>query len=69
MLYGWGGRSRTYGTRYQKALPYHLATPQQHASYTKQVLSSQDNNCVIFTFILTILPNTAKLALEAYFLA
>ena len=27
---GWGGRIRTYGTRYQKPLPYHLATP-QHA--------------------------------------
>ena len=27
-LYGWGGRIRTYGTRYQKPLPYHLATPQ-----------------------------------------
>lgn len=26
---GWGGRIRTYGTRYQKPLPYHLATPQQ----------------------------------------
>tara|TARA_B100001093_G_scaffold183380_1_gene176021 strand:+ start:685 stop:870 length:186 start_codon:yes stop_codon:yes gene_type:complete len=26
---GWGGRIRTYGTRYQKALPYRLATPQQ----------------------------------------
>lgn len=25
---GWGGRIRTYGTRYQKPLPYHLATPQ-----------------------------------------
>ncbi len=25
---GWGGRIRTYDTRYQKALPYHLATPQ-----------------------------------------
>ena len=24
---GWGGRIRTYGTRYQKALPYRLATP------------------------------------------
>ena len=24
---GWGGRIRTYGTRYQKPLPYHLATP------------------------------------------
>ncbi len=25
---GWGGRIRTCGTRYQKPLPYHLATPQ-----------------------------------------
>lgn len=25
---GWGGRIRTFGTRYQKALPYRLATPQ-----------------------------------------
>lgn len=28
---GWGGRIRTYGTRYQKPLPYHLATPQQRS--------------------------------------
>lgn len=28
---GWGGRIRTYGTRYQKPLPYHLATPQQQS--------------------------------------
>ena len=28
---GWGGRIRTYGTRYQKPLPYHLATPQRPA--------------------------------------
>ena len=27
---GWGGRIRTYDTRYQKPMPYHLATP-QHA--------------------------------------
>ena len=26
---GWGGRIRTYDARYQKPLPYHLATPQQ----------------------------------------
>ena len=26
-LYGWGGWIRTSGTRYQKPLPYHLATP------------------------------------------
>ena len=31
---GWGGRSRTYDARYQKALPYHLATPQRSASIT-----------------------------------
>ena len=28
-LPGWGGRIRTYDTRYQKPMPYHLATPQQ----------------------------------------
>ena len=25
--YGWGGRIRTYGTRDQNPMPYHLATP------------------------------------------
>ena len=25
---GWGGRIRTYGTRDQNPMPYHLATPQ-----------------------------------------
>ncbi len=29
---GWGGRIRTYDTRYQKPLPYHLATPQQRGA-------------------------------------
>ena len=24
---GWGGRIRTYGTRDQNPMPYHLATP------------------------------------------
>jgi hypothetical protein len=28
MKVGWGGRIRTYDTRYQKPMPYHLATPQ-----------------------------------------
>lgn len=28
---GWGGRIRTYDTRYQKPMPYHLATPHQRA--------------------------------------
>ena len=27
-MYGWGGRIRTYGTRDQNPMPYHLATPQ-----------------------------------------
>ena len=27
-IIGWGGRIRTYDTRYQKPMPYHLATPQ-----------------------------------------
>lgn len=27
--FGWGGRIRTYGTRDQNPLPYHLATPQR----------------------------------------
>ena len=27
-IYGWGGRIRTYGTRDQNPMPYHLATPQ-----------------------------------------
>ena len=30
-LFGWGGRIRTFDTRYQKALPYHLATPHRWA--------------------------------------
>ena len=28
---GWGGRIRTYDTRYQKPMPYHLATPQSQS--------------------------------------
>ena len=28
LMYGWGGRIRTYGTRDQNPMPYHLATPQ-----------------------------------------
>jgi hypothetical protein len=28
-VYGWGGRIRTCECRYQKPVPYHLATPQQ----------------------------------------
>jgi hypothetical protein len=32
---GWDGRIRTYGTLYQKQLPYHLATSQQPALITQ----------------------------------
>ncbi len=32
---GWGGRIRTYDTRYQKPLPYHLATPQSSERFTR----------------------------------
>ena len=32
---GWGGRIRTYDTRYQKPLPYHLATPQNRVPELK----------------------------------
>ncbi len=39
---GWGGRIRTYGTRYQKPLPYHLATPQLGAALPKQVMRRKD---------------------------
>ena len=33
---GWGGRIRTYGARYQKPVPYHLATPQLCAGVFSQ---------------------------------
>ena len=29
-IIGWGGRIRTYGTRDQNPMPYHLATPQTY---------------------------------------
>ena len=31
-MVGWGGRDRTCEYRYQKAVPYHLATPHQGIS-------------------------------------
>src|SRR6056297_1448176 len=39
---GWGGRIRTYGTRYQKPLPYHLATPQRAALITLDLRAVQE---------------------------
>ena len=39
---GWGGRIRTYGTRYQKALPYRLATPQSKGLFTLEIEKHQE---------------------------
>ena len=41
---GWGGRIRTYGTLYQKQLPYRLATPQRCALGTMQRRTVQGGN-------------------------
>src|SRR5438552_18621729 len=32
IIYGWGGRIRTYECRIQRPVPYHLATPQYQVS-------------------------------------
>ena len=42
MFVGWGGRIRTYGTRYQKPMPYHLATPQREGLITLTLIRVQD---------------------------
>ena len=42
MCVGWGGRIRTYGTRYQKPMPYHLATPQREGLITLTLIRVQD---------------------------
>ncbi len=39
---GWGGRIRTYGTRYQKALPYRLATPQSKSLFKLEIEKHQE---------------------------
>lgn len=41
MCNGWGGRIRTYGTCYQKALPYRLATPQLGALISPSLRGAQ----------------------------
>ena len=41
---GWGGRIRTYGTLYQKQLPYRLATPQRCGLGTMQRGTVQGEN-------------------------
>ncbi len=35
-VFGWGARIRTWECRYQKPMPYHLATPQQAAGCNYQ---------------------------------
>ena len=39
---GWGGWIRTNGTRYQKALPYRLATPQSKSLFTLEIEKHQE---------------------------
>ena len=48
---GWGGRIRTYGTRYQKALPYHLATPHQRRRDTQILTGDQPSKGIISLFL------------------
>jgi hypothetical protein len=48
---GWGGRIRTYGTRYQKALPYHLATPHQRHRDTQILTGEQPSKRIILLFL------------------
>jgi hypothetical protein len=48
---GWGGRIRTYGTRYQKALPYHLATPHQRGRDTQIPTGDQPSKVIILLFL------------------
>ena len=47
MKVGWGGRIRTYDTRYQKPMPYHLATPQSDwmLQFSEQVSCNQACSC------------------------
>ena len=42
---GWDGRIRTYGTLYQKQLPYHLATSQRETWHTAKAGMVQDPIC------------------------
>ena len=52
---GWGGRIRTYGTRYQKALPYHLATPHQRRRDTQIPTGEQPSKGINFLFLVGII--------------
>ena len=45
-LYGWGGWIRTSGTRYQKPLPYHLATPQRSFFYKLSFFCASTKVCL-----------------------
>ena len=59
---GWGGRIRTYDTRYQKPMPYHLATPQfcWLLQFSDQVSGNQPCSCVWYRQNVAYLPNDAK---------
>lgn len=50
---GWGGRIRTYGTRYQKALPYRLATPHQQGGGYDKLRGASSPRSHFFRTILT----------------
>ena len=54
---GWGGRIRTYGTRYQKALPYRLATPQSKGLFTMQIEKHQEAKIFIHQCNINFLKN------------
>ena len=38
---GWGARIRTWECRYQKPVPYHLATPQLRGGHSQSVFALQ----------------------------
>ena len=62
---GWGGRGRTHEWRYQKPLPYHLATPQRSKLINKMSFSKNTTTTLvsvlvlmIFSFLNPLLANT-----------
>ena len=59
---GWGGRIRTYDTRYQKPMPYHLATPQSVwiVQFSDQVSGNQPCSCVWRRQNVAYSPNDAQ---------
>ena len=41
---GWGGRIRTYACRYQKPVPYRLATPHQELKNLTEIIGFFNSN-------------------------